>query len=317
MNRSRILRADLMLLALAILWGYGFIAQKWAMLNIGPLTFVTIRLLLGTIVLLPFLYLGKRAAPRVKTSSRALIPMLIGVVIAVFLGTWLQQVGLMTTEVGTASFITGLYVIFTPLLGLFVGYYIRSLTWIAILVAVVGLFLLSVAGRPVLNIGDLLVLVCAIAWGAQLLFVGWLAPRMDMIQLAVIQLAGAAIISLILTPIFEPVSFSAILAAKWELLYSGILASGLAFILQAWAQQDAPPAHAAILISLESVFGLAFGWWILDEELTNIQLIGCGLMLVAIIVAQIKPPRQAFFQEDDSNASLPRHEDDQRSHEPA
>ncbi len=125
-------------------------------------------------------------------------------------------------------------------------------------------------------------------------------------------------ISLILTPIFEPVSFSAILAAKWELLYSGILASGVAFILQAWAQQDAPPAHAAILISLESVFGLAFGWWILDEELTDIQLIGCALMLAAIIVAQIKPPRQAFFQEDaEADVNLLRHEDDQRSHGPA
>ena len=318
MNRSRILRADAMLLLLAMLWGYGFIAQKWAMLNIGPLTFVTIRLLLGTLVLLPFLYLGKRAAPRVKTSSRALIPLLIGAVIAVFLGTWLQQVGLMTTEVGTASFITGLYVIFTPLLGLLVGYYVRSLTWIAIIVAVIGLFLLSVAGRPVLNIGDLLVMVCAIAWGAQLLLVGWLAPRMDVIKLSVIQLAGAGLISLILTPIFEPLSLTAILAAKWELLYSGILASGAAFILQAWAQQDAPPAHAAILISFESVFGLAFGWWLLDEELTTVQLIGCALMFAAIIVAQIRPPRQAFFDEDeDGKASLPRDEDGQRYREPA
>lgn len=317
MTKSRVLRADALLLFLAILWGSGFIAQKWAMLHIEPMTFITIRLFLGTAFLAPFLLIRNRPTPAIPTRLGALVPMLGGLIVAVFLGTWLQQEGLVTTEAGTAGFITSLYVVFTPLLGLLIGYHVRGTTWLATLIAVVGLFLLTVAGRPVLNTGDLLVLLCAIAWGAQLLFIGWLAPRMDTFLLAVIQLGGATVISLILTPFFETFSIDAILEAKWELIYSGVVASGLAFLLQAWAQRDAPPAHAAILISLESVFAVLFGWWLLDERLTTIQFIGCGVMFLAILVAEIKPPRQAFFQSGSEGLSPPQPEDDPQSHGPA
>ncbi|MDG2423852.1 MAG: DMT family transporter [Phycisphaerales bacterium] len=292
MTRSRVLRADALLLLLAIIWGSGFIAQKSAMIHIGPMTFITIRLMLGTAFIAPWLFLRKRSAPLVPTRFRTLLPILLGVIVAVFLGNWLQQTGLVTTEAGTTGFITSLYVVFTPLLGLLIGYRVRLMTWLAILIAVVGLFLVTVAGRPVLNSGDLLILLCAIAWGAQILFVGWLVPRMDPIQLTFIQLCGAALVSLLITPFFETISLESILAAKWDLLYSGLVASGLALMIQVFAQRNAPPAHAAILLSLEAVFAVLFGWWLLDEVLTTIQFIGCGVMFIAIVIAEIKPPRQ-------------------------
>lgn len=277
-----------------MIWGSGFIAQKLPMDLIGPLTFVTIRLLLGALFLLPFLLIRRPRANSEFPGWKALLPGLIGVIAVVFLGTWLQQVGLITTEAGTAGFITGLYVIFTPILGLFIGYRVRSLTWMATIIAVIGLFLLTVAGRPTINMGDLLILLSAIAWAAQILFVGWLAPKIDALLLTIIQLAGAGLLCLIITPFFEPFSLEHIMQCKGSLLYSGLIASGLAFLLQAAAQQDAPPAHAAILISLESVFAVLAGWLMLNEELSPMQFTGCGIMFFAIILAQIKPPRAAF-----------------------
>tara|TARA_Y100000589_G_scaffold316625_1_gene341588 strand:- start:4350 stop:5300 length:951 start_codon:yes stop_codon:yes gene_type:complete len=293
-SRSKIFKADALLLILAMIWGSGFIAQKLPMELIGPMTFVTIRLLLGALFLLPFLFIRSVPANPEFPGWRKLLPGLLGVIVVVFLGTWLQQVGLITTEAGTAGFITGLYVIFTPILGLFIGYRVRGLTWMATIIAVFGLFMLTVAGRPTINIGDLLILLSAIAWAAQILFVGWLAPKIDAILLTVIQLAGAGLLCLIITPFFEPLSLENILQCKGSLLYSGLIASGLAFLLQAAAQQDAPPAHAAILISLESVFAVLAGWLMLNEELTPLQFTGCGIMFFAIILAQIKPPRAAF-----------------------
>ena len=304
MTRTRILKADTLLLLLAIIWGSGFIAQKWGMDHVGPMTFIAVRLLLGTLLMTPWLLLRKPVSPPIPTRRRALIPALSGVIIAVFLGNWLQQAGLLTTEAGTTGFITSLYVVFTPLLGLLIGYRARLLTWIAIVIAVVGLFMLTVAGRPVLNFGDLLILLCAIAWASQILFVGWLVHRMDPIHLTFIQLLGAAVISLIITPFFETVSLDAVLEAKWELLYSGLVASGLAFIIQVYAQRDAPPAHAAILISLEAVFAVFFGWWLLGEVLTTTQFIGCGIMFIAIVVAELKPPRQMNDSVEDKEVNL-------------
>lgn len=293
-TRSKILKADGLLLLLAMIWGSGFIAQKLPMELIGPMTFITIRLLLGAIFLLPFLLIRGTRTTSEFPGWKKLLPCLGGLIVMVFLGTWLQQVGLITTEAGTAGFITGLYVIFTPLLGLLIGYRVRGLTWVATIIAVVGLFMLTVAGRPSINTGDLLILLSAVAWAGQILFVGWLAPKVDVILLTVIQLAGAGLICLVITPFFEPFSLENILMCKWSLLYSGLIASGLAFLLQVAAQRDAPPAHAAILISLESVFAVLAGWLMLNEELSGMQFTGCGIMLFAILLAQIRPPRTAF-----------------------
>ncbi|MCH2132500.1 MAG: DMT family transporter [Phycisphaerales bacterium] len=317
MIRSKVLRADALLLLLAMLWGSGFIAQKWGLEHVSPMTFVMVRLVLATAFLAPLLLIRRSVPAQIPTPLRKLAPMLIGVAVMVFLGSWLQQSGLQTTEAGTAGFITGLYVVFTPLLGLLIGYRVRAMTWLATLIAVAGLFLLTVAGRPVLNIGDLLILICAVAWGAQLLFVGWLAPRMDVILLTVIQLGGAACISVVATLIFEPIDFEAILAARWPILYTALVTTGLAFLIQVWAQQHAPPAHAAILISLESVFSVLFGWWMLSERLSDIQIIGCVVMFIAIIVAELKPPRQEFFTGQPDEVSPPPPEADPRSRGPA
>lgn len=306
-NRSKIFKADALLLLLAMIWGSGFIAQKLPMELIGPMTFVTIRMMLGAIFLLPFLLIQKSKQDRQSPGWIKITPALIGVIAVVFLGTWLQQVGLVTTEAGTAGFITGLYVIFTPILGLFIGYRVRGLTWLATLIAVGGLFMLTVAGRPSINPGDILILLSAIAWAAQILFVGWLAQRMDALLLTIIQLAGAGLLCLCITPFLETVSFEKIMMCKWPLLYSGLVASGLAFLLQAAAQQDAPPAHAAILISLESVFAVLAGWLMLNEELSPMQLTGCGIMFLAILLAQIRPPRAAFTDRNNSSETERNH----------
>jgi len=289
----RVLRADALLMLVAIIWGVGFVIQRIAMDSVGPVTFTGVRLLIGMVSMLPLLPLASRLAPKnPKAAGKgALLLGLCGAGLAMTLGAVLQQAGLVHTTAGIAGFITGLYVVFVPLIGLFIGYFVRWTTWAAVIVATGGLYLLSVQGQPTLNPGDALVLAGAAAWAGQFLILGWLAVRCDPVRIAIFQTAFAGVLTLAVAIPWEQPDWAAVISLWPEFLFSGVLAVGAAFLIQIIAQQDAPPAHAAVLLAMEAVFGAFAGWAFLTEQLRPIQLLGCLLMFIGIVLAQLRPPR--------------------------
>ena len=185
--------------------------------------------------------------------------------------------------------------ILVPLLGLIVGYVVRITVWSGALVAIFGLYLLSIQGAREINPGDVLVFLGTFAWAFQVLVIGWASPRTDPMRLAVLQIGVAAILTIIAAVIVEGFTLESLLAAKWPLLYSGILATSVAFTFQVIGQQRTPPAVAGMLLSLEAVFAAVAGYVLLGELLSTTQLIGCGLMLAGILISQVNPGRRRSF----------------------
>jgi len=298
------LRADALLLLAAIIWGAGFVAQKAGMEFIGPYAYTGIRFLIATIALLPLLLIRTRNTEPLQDglSSKALLlgGTLAGVAIAA--GGLLQQIGIDSTTASNAGFITSLYVVLVPVLGLAVGYRILPRTWLGILLATVGLYLLSIHDLSKTSIGDLLVLLGTAAWAFQVLVIGWATTKTDPIRLAIIQTGVAAVICMVTALLVEGFTLESIWAARWYLLYSAVMATSVAFTFQIIGQRNAPPAHAAMLLSLEAVFAAAAGYLLLAEHLTNIQFVGCGLMLIAVLVCQAHRGDRRSFLPDDSTA---------------
>ncbi|TYO99062.1 threonine/homoserine efflux transporter RhtA [Geothermobacter ehrlichii] len=282
------LKADILLLMTATIWGFAFVAQRVGMDYVGPFTFNGVRFALGSLSLLPLiLLLGKRQS-QPKGIER--IPVFKGALLAglaLFAGSSLQQAGLVYTTAGNAGFITGLYVVLVPIVGLFWRQRPRVGTWIGAMLAVVGLYFLSVTSDFTISFGDFLVLLAAFFWAGHVLLIGWLAPRTDPLKLASAQFAVCAALSLLTALAVEQVSLQGILDATVPILYGGLGSVGIAYTLQVIAQRDAHPAHSAIIMSLEGVFAALGGWWLLGEILTLRGLFGCGLMLAGMIVSEL------------------------------
>ena len=287
-NRQTVI-ADLLLLITALVWGFGFVAQRAGMEHVGPFTFNGIRFLLGGICLLPLAMARESKAGQIGHGSVS--PLAAGSVagLVLFAGATLQQVGLLWTTAGKAGFITGLYVIFVPLLGLFCGQKTGAGTWLGALLATAGMYLLSVRGGFVMERGDLLVLAGAVCWAVHVLVLGYLSPRTDTLQLAVVQFIFCGLISLVLAMLWEDITWPAVRSALVPILYGGLGSVGIGYTLQTVAQQWAPPAHASILLSLEAVFAALGGWWLLGEVLSPRALLGCALMLTGMVFSQIYP----------------------------
>jgi drug/metabolite transporter (DMT)-like permease len=285
---ARALRADLLLLATAAIWGLAFVAQRVGMAHVGPFTFNGVRFALGSVSLLPLVWLEARRAGSAPPVSASVV--FRGVALAgtaLFLGASLQQVGLVYTTAGKAGFITGLYVVIVPILGLIYRQRTDAGTWIGALLAAVGLYLLSVTEQFTIAFGDLLELAGAFFWACHLLVIGWLSPRMPAVRLACLQYACCALLSLATALVFETIAWETIRAAAVPILYGGLASVGIAYTLQVVAQKHAPPAHAAILLSLEAVFAALGGWLMLGEVLSLRALLGCALMLGAMLVSQL------------------------------
>jgi drug/metabolite transporter (DMT)-like permease len=284
---SRALRADLLLLATAAIWGFAFVAQRVGMAHVGPFTFNGVRFALGSLSLLPLVLMEARRKnpPKVDGVSTARGAAMAGA--ALFLGASLQQIGLVYTTAGKAGFITGLYVVIVPILGLCYLQRTDAGTWIGAVLAAVGLYLLSVTEQFTIAFGDLLELAGAFFWAGHLLIIGWLSPRMPVIRLACLQYACCALLSLAAALVYEPIALGALQAAAVPILYGGLASVGIAYTLQVVAQKDAPPAHAAILLSLEAVFAALGGWMMLGEILPPRALLGCALMFGAMLVSQL------------------------------
>jgi drug/metabolite transporter (DMT)-like permease len=286
------LKSDALLLLTSAIWGFAFVAQRIGMDYVGPFTFNGVRFALGSLVLLPLILRnGILKDTRRKSTSSADTKMLIfggGLLgITVFAAASLQQAGLVYTTAGNAGFITGLYVVIVPILGLFWGQHPNAGTWIGALLAAVGLYFLSVTEELTISFGDMLELVGAFLWAVQILIVGWLSPKIDPIKLAFAEFSACSLLSLITAFIFEEIVLNNLLQATLPILYGGVLSVGVAYTLQVVAQQNAYPAHAAILFSLESVFAALGGWLILDETISLRGLVGCTLMLSGMLLSQL------------------------------
>ncbi len=292
MIRKEIIKSDLILLVTALIWGLAFVAQRMGMEHIGPFTFNAIRFAMGAIVLLPFLFLmkgEKKERKQPAPGDRDLLMrggLIAGIVL--FMGSSFQQYGIVYTTAGNAGFITSLYVIFTPILGLFVGQRPGIKVWIGAFIATIGLYLLSVTGSFNISTGDLLVLISAFFYAIHVLVIGWLSPKFNSIKIALLQFFAVAVMSFVASYISEIMIWEQIRKAAIPILYAGIFSTGLAFTLQIIGQRKTIPSHAAILLSFEAVFAVLGGWVILNESSTLRQIIGCVLMFVGIIIAQYR-----------------------------
>ncbi|MWV11444.1 EamA family transporter [Pseudomonas sp. R-28-1W-6] len=290
---SQALRADLLMLLTAMIWGSAFVAQRLGMDAIGPFLYTGLRFALATVVVLPLvILLGRRGADKApEPINRGLLfgGLIMG--LALSLGINLQQVGLLFTSVTNSGFITGLYVIVVPLLGLFLGHKTGLGTWLGAGLAVAGMFLLSVGEGFHVASGDWLQLAGACVWGVHVLLVSFFASRHDPLRLALLQFATCAVISLMLALILEEIKLDAILAAGPAILYGGLFGVAVGFTLQVVAQKHAIASHAAIILSLEAVFAAIAGALFLGEALALKGYFGCALMFTGMLIAQLWPKK--------------------------
>jgi len=290
--QGKALKSDLLLLLIAAIWGGGFVAQRQGLEYVGPFTFNGVRFALGSLSLLPLILIGQRRRNRLpgvlpKGGTRTLVlgGALAGA--ALFLGASLQQVGMVYTTAGNAGFITGLYVVIVPLIGLCWGQRPSLGTWLGAFLAASGLFFLSVSDHFTIGFGDLLELVGAFFWAGHVLLIGWLSPRLDALKLSAVQFAVCSLLSLVTACCIETVELTAILRAAFPILYGGVISVGVAYTLQVVAQRDAHPAHTAIILSAEGVFAAFGGWLLLGEVLGPRGLLGCGLMLAGMLFSEL------------------------------
>jgi drug/metabolite transporter (DMT)-like permease len=272
--------------------------------HVGPLTFNGVRFALGALALIPLIMRmekGRSSSYQRVDKKRILVGGgLLG--LALFCGATLQQIGLAepqlaalgfeATTAGKAGFITGLYVVFVPIFGLLLAQKTGWGTWIGAALAVIGMYLLSVTSELSISFGDMLVLFSALFWAGHVLLIGKLSPGMDTvdaIKLSAIQFAICAVFSLIGGIAFEEITLAGLQGAAMPIAYGGLLSVGIAYTLQVIAQRDAQPAHAAVILSLEAVFAAIGGWMFLGEFLSVRAAIGCGLMLVGMLLSQLKP----------------------------
>ena len=286
------LKSDALLLFASAIWGFAFVAQRIGMDYVGPFTFNGVRFALGSLVLLPLILrngIWENTSEK-STSLTGTKKMIFGGVIlgiTLFAAASLQQVGLVYTTAGNAGFITGLYVVIVPILGLFWRQRPNAGTWIGALLASIGLYFLSVTHEFTISYGDLLELLGAFVWAAQILIVGWLSPKTDALKLAFIEFSACSFLSLIIAFMKEKIVFQGLVQAAIPILYGGVLSVGVAFTLQVVAQRNAHPAHAAIIFSLESVFAALGGWLILNETIHRRGLVGCSLMFSGMLLSQL------------------------------
>lgn len=290
------LKANILLLLTAAIWGLAFVAQKVGAEHVGAFTYNGIRFALGSISLIPlilFLNKKKRENEETQNNDRDSLKFTVkaGIIAgcALFIATSLQQMGVMGTTAGKAGFITGLYMVIVPILGLFLKQKVNKSTWIGIVIAIIGLYLLSINEDFSISNGDLLVLIGSVGWAVHILLIDNFTKKIDPLKLSSVQFATCSILSLVMAIIFEDINMVGISGAMVSILYGGLLSVGVAYTLQVVAQKNAKPSHAAILLSMESVFGALGGAMFLGERIGTRGLVGCILIFIAIIISQLKP----------------------------
>lgn len=308
MNTKK-MRSNLMLLLTAFIWGVAFVAQSVGMDYVGPFTFNSVRNFIGAFVLLLFIPLIdklNRQTPAVSSSDpetsksvstasdkKALIigGILCGILLAV--ASSFQQVGIAYTTVGKAGFITAMYIVIVPILGLFFGKKVRLIAWVSVGLSVIGLYLLCMTESFSLGKGDILVLICAFCFSFHIMVVDYFSPKVDGVRMSCIQFFTCGIICGIPALLTESPNLHSVLAAWQPILYAGVLSCAVGYTLQIVAQKNTDPVIASLLMSLESAFSLLAGWLILHEYLSPKELCGCLLMFVAIMLSQLPERKTA------------------------
>lgn len=297
------MKNNVLLVLTALIWGCAFVAQSVGMDYVGPFTFNAVRCLIGAAVLIPvILFMDKSARKSGLTEeemksrrgdTKTLVTGGICCGLALGVASSLQQWGILFTTVGKAGFITAMYIVLVPILGIFIGKKVRPVIWLCVALAVAGLYFLCMNETFRLNTGDFLVILCAICFSAHILVIDHFSPKVDGVRLSAIQFLVAAIVCGIPMLIWEHPEISEILAAWMPILYAGVMSCGVAYTLQIIAQKNADPTVASLLLSLESVFSVLAGWVILHQSLSIRELFGCVLMFGAIILAQLPEKKHA------------------------
>lgn len=299
MNKT-ILRNSFLLFLTALIWGTSFVSQAKGMESMGPFTFTAARSLLGGLVLLPVI-LFRRSRDAEKKPIPWRITLLGGACcgLALTAASLFQQFGIMGTTVGKSGFITALYIIFTPILGIFLKRKASLIVWVGALAAVVGMYLLCVDGSFTIGTGDLLVLACSVLFAVHILVIDHFSPLADGVMLSCIQFFTCMIISGALALIFEEPSLGQLIDGAVPVLYAGVLSSGVGYTLQIVGQKGMNPTAAALILSLESVISsvagyLAYriGFLTTDQTMTARQVTGCVVVFAAVILVQVPMPNR-------------------------
>ena len=287
--------SNILLLVTALIWGSSFVAQK-AGTALEPFTYNGIRTLVGGISLVPVILIlskvGKgKAAEAAPKDKKSLI--LGGIVCGTFLAiaSNLQQFGMyFDADAGKAGFITALYIMIVPILGMFLGKRVRPLVWFCVLLGACGFYLLTIAGKGVgltIEKGDLFVLLCAVLFSCHILAIDHFSPKCDGVKLSCLQFFVAGGLSFIMMLIFESPDINQILDCWFPIIYAGVFSCGIAYTLQVVAQKNAEPTAASLILSLESVFAVISGAILLGERMTGYEILGCVVIFIAVILAQL------------------------------
>lgn len=290
--KKKKLRGSLSLLLGTTIWGFAFIAQSVGMDMIGPFTFQAVRCTLAVLFLIPCAFamdIGKcsfrESVEKWKNPTLWKVGLICGC--ALFVAASLQQIGLVYTDAGKAGFITAMYIVLVPILGLFLGRKPQKAAVFSVILAVVGLYLLSCMGASGINKGDLFLMGCALAFAVQINCIDQLAGDLDGLRLNCIQSLVVAALSVPFMALTETVVVADILACWAPLCFAGILSMGVAYSLQIIGQKDLEPTAASLIMSLESVFAALGGWLILHETMTGWEMFGCCLVFAGVILSQL------------------------------
>lgn len=310
------LRNTFFLFLTAMIWGAAFVAQSVSMDYIGPFTFICLRSVIGGLFLIPviivldgirkksqnesadvvnsenILHIETEEKQRLSWKNKQLIEGGIVCGIFLFFANCFQQTGIQYTTVGKAGFITTFYIIIVPLIGLFFKKYCGILTWIGVVVALAGLYFLCITQKLTIQRGDALILCCSVLYAGQILAIDHYNPFVDGVKMSRIQFLTGGILGAVFMLLFENPSIAMILSAAGPILYTGIMSTGVGYTLQIVGQKGLNPTVAALILSLESVFSALSGYLFLHQVLTTRELIGCALMFIAIVLAQLPDIRR-------------------------
>ncbi len=310
------LRNTFFLFLTAMIWGAAFVAQSVSMDYIGPFTFICLRSVIGGLFLIPviivldgirkksqnesadvvnsenILHIETEEKQRLSWKNKQLIEGGIVCGIFLFFANCFQQTGIQYTTVGKAGFITTFYIIIVPLIGLFFKKYCGILTWIGVVIALAGLYFLCITQKLTIQRGDALILCCSVLYAGQILAIDHYNPFVDGVKMSCIQFLTGGILGAVFMLLFENPSVAMILSAAGPILYTGIMSTGVGYTLQIVGQKGLNPTVAALILSLESVFSALSGYVFLHQVLTTRELIGCALMFIAIVLAQLPDIRR-------------------------
>lgn len=287
----------LILLLTAAIWGVAFVAQSVGMDYVKPFTFNGVRSLLGALVLLPVIYFlnpkKKGEAVQAKESPKTLWMGGISCGLCLCVASSLQQIGIQYTTAGKAGFLTAMYIIIVPIIGLFIGKKSSPFVGISIVLATVGLYLLSIKDGFSIGKGDIYVILCAVFFSLHILAIDYFAPKCDGVKMSCIQFLVCGVICSVLALIIEKPQIGQIMDAWLPIAYAGVMSCGVAYTLQIVGQKGMNPTVASLILSLESVISVLAGWVLLKQALSARELIGCVIMFAAIVLAQLPEKSKA------------------------